>query len=485
MSRLLSPLPSFVLLLLAVLPLFVSAAPARFVHGHHGSGHHSVLQAAQRSQYLSKRLVTRHEGHDSDQNCTEVDEGVEEVGEPVPVVASGWYPAWLKERLPVAEIPWNQYSQLTFAFALLMDDGTLSLDGQEDTLREFSKTAKANNVDPYVSLGGYTGSRFFSPAVATPANRTALVKEIAKMAADYELAGIDFDWEYPNGGGLECNMKSPDDTANFLALLQELKQDPVGKTLTLTAATHIAPFHDAAGTPSSDISPFAQVLDQIAIMAYDIHGPWSKEVGANAPLRDDCPAGRDGSVAGAVGAWTAAGFPAEKLVLGVAAYGRAFHPTTPPVDAGGLISTVNPAHDGNDIPFGENESASTDFGTDVCGTPAGPSGVFSFAGLISAGFLTSEGAPGPGIAYVQDNCTETPFIYNPTSNVMISYDDTRSLGAKGKFIIDNNMLGFAMWHIAGDTKNNLLTNALWESIGIQNADDADAGDANTEGGEKY
>lgn len=483
MSHLSSSLLSFFLFLLAAVSILVSAAPARFIHGHHGSGHHSTLQAAQRSQYVSKRLVARHEGHDSpspDSNCTEVDE--EDLAT---VVASGWYPGWTTDLLPVAEIPWSQYSQLTYAFALTKDDGTFDLDGKEDTLREFSKTAKAHDVDPFVSLGGYTGSRFFSTAVATPENRTAFVKEIVKLATDYELAGIDFDWEYPVGGGLSCNTNSPQDTDNFLALLRELKQDPVGKTLVLTAATHIAPFKDAAGTPSVDISPFAEVLDQIAIMAYDIQGAWSKEVGANAPLRANCPAGPDGSVAGAVASWTNAGFPAGKLVLGVAAYGRSFHPTVPVVDSSGNITTVNPTQDGKNVPFGEGENAENTNDTDVCGAPGGPSGVFSFSGLISRGFLDSKGAPAPGIAYIQDECTETPFVYDPVNNTMVSYDDTRSLAAKGQFIIENNMLGFAMWHIVGDTKDNLLTNALWESMGImrpaEDGSEADNSDAGAEG----
>ena len=92
-------------------------------------------------------------------------------------------------------------------------------------------------------------------------------------------------------------------------------------------------------------------------MAYDIQGAWSKEVGANAPLRANCPAGPDGSVAGAVASWTNAGFPAGKLVLGVAAYGRSFHPTVPVVDSSGNITTINPAQSGESIPFGEGENA--------------------------------------------------------------------------------------------------------------------------------
>jgi GH18 family chitinase len=103
---------------------------------------------------------------------------------------------------------------------------------------------------------------------------------------------------------------------------------------------------------------------------------------------------------------------------------------------------------------------------DACGNPGTPSGTFTFNGLITTGLLTSEGAPLPNIAYTYDNCTETPFLYDPSTNTMISYDDTRSMAAKGAFIVEKNMLGFSVWHVAGDSRNNLLTTALWESMGI-------------------
>jgi len=89
---------------------------------------------------------------------------------------------------------------------------------------------------------------------------------------------------------------------------------------------------------------------------------------------------------------------------------------------------------------------------DLCGNPV-PSGGgtddFDFSQMITAGFLNSDGEAAPGITYFYDNCSQTvgffaeifvcsisccssmcrqPFVYNPTSRVVISYDDAISLG---------------------------------------------------------
>ena len=79
-------------------------------------------------------------------------------------------------------------------------------------------------------------------------------------------------WEYPNKQGIGCNVISPDDTPNFLAFLQELRSQPGGKDITVTAATSIVPFAGADGSPSSDVSGFAGVFDYITLMNYDVWG---------------------------------------------------------------------------------------------------------------------------------------------------------------------------------------------------------------------
>ena len=69
----------------------------------------------------------------------------------------------------------------------------------------------------------------------------------------------------------------------------------------------------------------------------------STAVGPNAPLNDTCAPAADqqGSAVSAVAAWTAAGMPAHKIVLGVASYGHSFT-----VDAEDAIDCSDDSDDG-------------------------------------------------------------------------------------------------------------------------------------------
>jgi GH18 family chitinase len=77
-------------------------------------------------------------------------------------------------------------------------------------------------------------------------------------------------WEAPNHQGIGCNTISLNDTSNFLAFLQELRLDPTGVQFTISAAVGLTPFMDASGSPSTDVSSFAEVFDYINMMDYDV-----------------------------------------------------------------------------------------------------------------------------------------------------------------------------------------------------------------------
>ena len=218
-----------------------------------------------------------------------------------------------------------------------------------------------------------------------------------------------FSWESPNQQGIGCNTISANDTENFLFFLQELDKNPVAARLTLSAAVGLTPLRDASGHPSTNISGFAEVLDYIAIMDYEVWGPWSSTVGPNAPLNDTCaaPANRVGSAVSAVKAWTAAGMPVDQIVLGVPSYGHSF--SVPPNDAfvnGSKTELVAyPVYNTSNQPLGD---AWDDTGSvDPCGVYQGPGGTFNLWGLVDGGFLTTEGNPAPGIYYRYDTCSQT------------------------------------------------------------------------------
>lgn len=143
-------------------------------------------------------------------------------------------------------------------------------------------------------------------------------------------------------------------------------------------------------------------------MNYDIWGSWDTTVGPNAPLNDSCaaPENQQGSAVSAVKAWTTAGFPADKIILGVAAYGHSFHVnTSSALDASGKLVPY-PPFDKSQQPAGDKWD-STATGVDVCGNPNVVGGIFDFWGLIHAGFLNKNGTVASGIDYRFDNCSLT------------------------------------------------------------------------------
>ncbi|KAF8915473.1 chitinase [Mucidula mucida] len=377
-----------------------------------------------------------------------------------PRVASAWYAGWHAADFPLSSVSWSKYTQMTYAFAVTSPDGTISLEESDKAfIPQFVSEAHKHNVLASVSIGGWGGSRFYSSSVDSSKNRTAFVDQILDMVSEYSLDGVDFDWEYPNRQGLGCNIINTNDTANFLAFLQELRERPAGKNLTLSAATSLKPFNDSSSTPLADVSPFADVLDYIAIMNYDVWSFWSPAVGPNAPLNDTCaqPSYRTGSAVSAVDAWASAGMPRDQIVLGVASYGHSFHVKESNALGSDALQAY-PAFQTSAQAKGDRWDG--DGGVDVCGVEQGPSGVFTFWGLVEEGFINANGSALDGIGYRYDDCSQTPYVYNPASEVMVSFDNAESFAAKGNFISENGLGGFAMWEAGGDYKDILLDSIL-------------------------
>jgi len=113
--------------------------------------------------------------------------------------------------------------------------------------------------------------RYFSPAVRTPESRRVFAENILAVYNAFNLDGIDLDWEYPGHQGAEGNLVDPHDTANFLLFLQYLRTvlPPCAR---ISAAAQTLPFVDAQEQPLQDVSDFADSLDWVLIMNYDVWG---------------------------------------------------------------------------------------------------------------------------------------------------------------------------------------------------------------------
>lgn len=150
-------------------------------------------------------------------------------------------------------------------------------------------------------------------------------------------------------------------------------------------------------------------------MNYDVRSNPSIGAGSSSPLDDSCapPEASFGSAMSAVKMWTAAGMPADQIVLGVPAYGHSFVLTSTPAvntsntngSAPDVTLPVYPQYNPNVERRGDKWDG--DGGLDVCGNMTGPGGTFNYWGLVEEGFLNKDGTPAKGVQYRFDNCSQT------------------------------------------------------------------------------
>ncbi|RKP24076.1 glycoside hydrolase superfamily, partial [Syncephalis pseudoplumigaleata] len=222
--------------------------------------------------------------------------------------------------MPPGKIDYSKLTHINYAFALVDTKTYAPTIQTASTLAEVVKHAHRHNVRVAVSIGGWSGSGPFSAMAADPSKRRRFVQQTRDFVAKHNLDGVDIDWEYP---GRETNGVAgrKDDSSNFLQLLRELRSQ-LPKSKYISAAVRVEPF-DGPNGPMKDVSAFAGPLSFVQVMAYDVYGAWSSTTGPNAPF-DPVKGGTEPPVSftTAAKAWTNAKFPRDKIVMGLAFYGR-------------------------------------------------------------------------------------------------------------------------------------------------------------------
>jgi spore germination protein YaaH len=182
---------------------------------------------------------------------------------------------------------------------------------RDEELDEFLDIAERAGVKVVPSIIDAMPAGEMAAILADPTTRTQHVEAIRSFAADGDVAGIDIDYEqfaFADGRDTWATTR-PNWVAFITELGAALRAD--GRTL----AVSIPPVYDADQTAASgfwvyDYGAIAPHVDRIRIMAYDFS---VGEPGPIAPL--------DFVERSINGALEATGDP-EKLVLGLAAYGR-------------------------------------------------------------------------------------------------------------------------------------------------------------------
>ncbi|MCM3747482.1 glycosyl hydrolase family 18 protein [Paenibacillus pasadenensis] len=333
----------------------------------------------------------------------------------------------------------DPYADTQFAYPT--NDPSLPFQGAFNQLIQLKKQTGLKSI---ISVGGWTWSNRFSDMAADPLTRNNFVTSSVQFLRDYQLDGIDIDWEYPVELGLPSNSRRPEDRQNYVLLLQELRAaldtagQADGKHYTVTIAGGASPSY----RNSNDMAGIAQAVDWINIMTYDFHGDWDAKSGHNAPLYyDPADNGVDPQnfyIDAAVMGYLNNGVPANKLVLGLPFYGRGWN-CGPNAANNGMYQTCAKADTGT----WSDQDAWWDFWD------------------LEQNYLTKD-ANGNytgknGFTRYWNDQTKTPWLYNPTSGLTITYDDPMSLKIKTDYLKSKGLAGAMFWELDADRGKTLIT----------------------------
>ena len=391
----------------------------------------------------------------------------DEVAPPAVPRLIGYFPSWrtYERDYQVVDIPAERLTHLIYAFAGISSQGRIELGDKYADIQRIYPNEPPDPPGPYVnlihgnfrqlqllkqeyphlktmlSIGGWLGSARFSDVAATAQARTTFVGSVVTLLETYGFEGADLDWEFPVSGGLPTNHNRPQDRHNFTLLAQEFRRQfdareaTTGKHLLLTIALGTQP-EQYANYELRDLSRFA---DWVHMMTYDYHGPNSELTGHNSPLYGN-PNNMDPdlvrrsqfNIDAGVDAFLAVGILPGKLVLGAAFYGVGW-------------SSVPAANDGLFQPVG--------------GVPEGTwedAGSFEYYD-IQVNYL-------PRMTRHWDEASKVPWLYEPTTGLMISYDDPESLGYKARYVCERGLGGMLVWELSGDDEEHSLLAAIAENL---------------------
>ncbi|KAI9512210.1 glycoside hydrolase family 18 protein [Russula earlei] len=366
-----------------------------------------------------------------------------------------YYPAWVAGTFPPERIDFSRFDWIDFAFAIPNENLDLDWDDADTDpaiLARLVTVAHQQGKKVKLSIGGWDGSRLFSPILGSDDGRQVFVKNIATVYKEYRLDGIDIDWEYPGRLGHPRNYVDQNDTSNLLEFLKLLRKN-LPSSARISAAVTPTPFADASERPMGDVRAFADVLDWFLLMNYDTWGA-SSNPGPNAPLNDACRNSTqpEASAFAAIGAWIKAGVPANQLVLGVPSYG--------------YISRSNATG------LRQRDEEAPPFYARPLSDTGEETGQVQFRELVNQGALCVD--PNKPRAYrgcggftrEWDACSDTPFLLSKVGGQVITYDDGQSLGLKAAYAKQLGLLGVNVFDLHGDTDQWDLTDSLRQGLGL-------------------
>lgn len=275
--------------------------------------------------------------------------------------------------------------------------------------RQLKKANRELKVLVWVGGAGVGG---FSEMVVNHASRKLFIQSLKATLEQYQLDGVDLDWEFP-GSGSKNRM-------HFSQLLHEIRREYQREHRTYILSVAVAAPATIAYL-SYDVREINSYADYVNIMTYDYHF-YAKEMpqtGLNAPLyrrHDEHAIFGTLNINASVHYWLSQGLAKNKLVIGLPTYGHTFQLVSP-------------------------------FNTRI-GAPAASYGRVGMIGFASYSEICWFRRHNIYVHQVYDVEACSPYLYAGTE--WISYEDERSLECKANYIKENGFGGAMIFSLNTD-----------------------------------
>ncbi|KAI3326618.1 endochitinase [Xylariaceae sp. AK1471] len=327
-----------------------------------------------------------------------------------------------------AQLPASQLDQVLYSFANFRSDGTVyTSDSYADLEKHYNGDSwndiginaygcvkqlyglkQANRqLKVLLSIGGWTYSPGFAAMAASDAVRTTFAKTAVELIKDWVFDGIDIDWEWP---------ASETEANDMVSLLTAIRKELDSYSTTYASGYHfLLSVCLPAGPANYKLLKLSAMnsagVDQFNMLAYDYAGSWDTTTGHQANLYPDPadPLDTPFSTDAAIEAYIAAGVPANKIILGLPLYGRAFENT----------AGLGQAYSG-------------------VGSGSWDNGIWDYKVLPRSGTEIYDATAGASYSY--DNAT----------GELISYDNVASVQKKVTYLQSKGLGGTMFWEASGD-----------------------------------
>ena len=306
--------------------------------------------------------------------------------------------AYMVDRLDRMPDP-DMFTHLVYAFGNFNDNYDGVVIKHPDKLKAMTDLKKQNpELKVILGLNDYRRPGF-SEMTRDKKKRQAYVKSVKNVVDQYNLDGVDLDWEYPTTekGG---HTATPNDDRNYAKLVKELRK-ALGKDKWISYFSH----DTGRWIDHKRMLPY---VDYVNVSGYVLASPKEGQpLLHQSPLYPGKKTG-DWCISKSIGRHIDLGIPKEKLIIGIPFFG---------------IGTA---------PF-KRETACRDF------------------------HKYDE-----GLQKVWAEDAQAPYYADKNGNLILGYDDERSIEAKFDFIRANGLAGVCVWDFDGDFDGQRLSKKIGE-----------------------